>query len=146
MINEEKTIAPIFACLGYSAPENGKGGIAVGYTVNSEAVAKYTRITGKTLEYGVFAVSKDRLGNSDMFGTDGAPAEGVISYDVTARGFSMFELKITGFTDEYKNVKLALGAYVASIDGDTMEYSYLQPGTPNEGEKYCFVSYNDIIS
>ena len=34
---------------------------------------------------------------------------------------------------------------MAVTDGETTGYSYLQFGTPNENEKYCFVSYNDII-
>ena len=38
-----------------------------------------------------------------------------------------------------------MGAYVATIDGETTEYSYMQGGESNENEKYCFVSYNDII-
>ena len=29
--------------------------------------------------------------------------------------------------------------------GETTEYSYMQFGTPAENEKYCFVSYNDIV-
>ena len=38
-----------------------------------------------------------------------------------------------------------MGAYVAVTEGETTEYSILQSGTPNENEKYCFVSYNDIV-
>ena len=37
-----------------------------------------------------------------------------------------------------------MGAYVAVNDGENIEYSYMQKGKPNEGEKYSFVSYNDI--
>ena len=143
--NEEKTIAPIFTCLGYSAPENGKGGIVVGYTVNGEAIAKFTNVTGKTLKYGVFAVLKEKLGDNDVFGADGTPTSGVVSADITSQQYNLFEIKILGFTDEQKDAKLALGAYVAVTNGDTTEYSYMQAGTPNDGEKYSFVSYNDIV-
>ena len=135
----------LFTCLGYSAPEDGRGGIAIGFTVNNEAIAEYEEITGKTLKYGVFAVLKDRLGNNDVFSEDGTVAEGAINADITSYEFALFELKIVGFTDEYKDIKLAMGAYVAVTDGETTEYSYLQSGTPNENEKYCFVSYNDIV-
>lgn len=146
MINAEKTIAPLFNCLGYSAPENGNGGIAIGYTVNSEAVAKYTTITGNALKYGVFVAVQDRLGDGDIFGEDDVPARGVITADITNQRFDLFELKVTGFADGNKDVKLAMGAYVAVTDGETTEYSYMQDGTPNESEKYCFISYNDIVS
>ena len=59
--------------------------------------------------------------------------------------FVAFELKIVGFADNQKDVKLALGAYVAVTDGETTEYSYMQVGSLGENEKYCFVSYNDIV-
>ena len=143
---EETPSAPaLFECHGYSSPEDGTGGIAIGYTVNNEAIVAYTEATGKTLKYGVFAVMKDRLGTNDVFGEDGAASEGVINAEITNYQFVAFELKIIGFTDEYKDTKLAMGAYVAVTDGETTEYSYMQGGEPNENEKYCFVSYNDIV-
>ena len=135
----------LFICLGYSAPENGKGGIAIGYTVNNEAIKEYTEATGKTVSYGMFVVLKDRLGDNDVFGADGTLADGVINIEIANHDYSWLELKIVGFTDEQKDTKLAMGAYVAVTDGETTEYSYMQSGTPNENEKYCFVSYNDIV-
>ena len=140
----EKT-TPLFTCLGYSAPENGIGGIAVGFTVNNEAIAEYEEITGKTLKFGVFAVLQSRLGNNDVFAEDGTVADGVINAEITNYEFVAFELKIIGFTDTQKDIKLAMGAYVAVTDGEATEYSYMQAGTPNENEKYSFVSFNDIV-
>ena len=135
----------LFICLGYSAPEDGRGGIAIGYTVNNVAIKEYTEATGETLKYGVFAVLQDRLGNNDVFSEDGTAADGVINAEITNYEFVAFEIKIIGFTDTQKDVKLAMGAYVAVTDGETTEYSYMQGGEPNENEKYCFVSYNDIV-
>ena len=135
----------LFTCLGYSAPEDGRGGIAVGYTVNNEAIKEYTEATGKTLKYGVFAVLQSKLGDNDVFADDGTVAEGVIDVEITKYEFVVFEIKIVGFTDEQKDTKLAMGAYVAVTDGETTKYSYIQDGTPNENDKYCFVSYNDIV-
>ena len=136
----------LFTCLGCSAPEDGRGGIAIGFTVNNEAIAEYTSITGKTLKYGVFAVLQDRLDDNDIFGEDGTPATGVISAEITNYSFVAFDLKVIGFTDTQKDTKLAMGAYVAVTNGETTEYSYMQDGTPNENEKYCFVSYNDVVN
>ncbi|MBQ8546684.1 MAG: leucine-rich repeat domain-containing protein [Clostridia bacterium] len=144
VIQGEKVDA-LFTCLGYSAPEDGRGGIAIVFTVNNVAIEAYEEATGKTLKYGVFAVLQSRLGDKDVFAQDGTVADGVINADITSYEFALFELKIVGFTDEYKDIKLAMGAYVAETDGETTEYSYLQSGTPNENEKYCFVSYNDIV-
>jgi len=135
----------LFTCLGYSAPETGTDGIAIGYTVNNEAIKAYGQATGKTLKYGVFAVLKDRLGDNDVFGEDGTVADGVINAEISSYEFVAFELKIIGFADEQKNVKFAMGAYVEVSDGEKTEYSYMQDGTPNENEKYCFVSYSDIV-
>ena len=141
---EEKTDA-LFTCLGYSASENGRGGIAIGYIANSGAIAEYTKTTGKALKYGVFAVTHEKLGDRDIFSKNGTVADGVVNAEIKNYEFVAFELKIVGFTDALKDIKLALGAYVAITDGEAIEYSYLQPGTPNENEKYCFVSYNDIV-
>ena len=132
-------------CCAAVPPENGTGGIAIGFTVNNEAIAEYEEITGKTLKYGVFAVLKDRLGDNDVFSEDGTAADGVINADI-ADEFVAFELKIEGFTDKYKATKLAIGAYVAVTEDEATEYSYMQSGTPLENEKYCFVSYNDIVN
>jgi len=145
-ISNDKVAPALFTCLGYSAPEDGRGGIAIGFTVNNEAIAEYDEISGKTLKYGVFAVLQSRLGDNDIFGKDGTQAEGSIIAEISSYKFASFELKITGFeTNEHKALKLAMGAYAAVTDGETTEYSYMQSGEPNENEKYCFVSYNDIV-
>ncbi len=141
--NESKAL---FICLGYSAPEFGEGGIAVGFTVNNEAITEYQTVTGKAVKYGVFAVLQNKLGGNEIFGEDGATSEGVISADITNYEFAAFELKIVGFTDEQKGTKFAMGAYVCVAGKEATEYSYMQDDA--EGEKvgnYYFVSYNDVI-
>ena len=139
-------IEPLFKCLGYSAPINGTSGIAIGFTVNNGAIAEYTEVTGKALKYGVFAVAKEKLGDSDIFGSDGTTASNVISAEITNYSFVAFDLKVIGFTDENKGYKLAMGAYVAVTDGENTKYSYMQDNT--KGDKignYYFASYNDIV-
>lgn len=145
MYNETNEVCALFICLGYSAPEDGRNGIAIGYTVNIEAIKEYETITGKTLKYGVFAVAQSKLGTNDIFANDGTAADGVINAEITNYSFTSFEIVIVGFTDEYKGQKLAMGAYVTVTDGETTEYSYIQYGTPSENEKYCFITYNDIV-
>jgi len=143
--NEAEELAPLFTCLGYSAPEDGRGGIAIGFTVNNAAIKKYEEGTSKTLKYGVFTVLQSKLGDNDVFGEDGTAASGVLSADITHSKLKAFELKVVGLTDEQKDIKLAMGAYVAVTDGEATEYSYMQEGEPDENEKYSFVSYNDIV-
>ena len=135
----------LFTCLGYSASEDGRGGIAIGFVVNHDSIDQYEKVTNSTVEYGVFAIVKDRLGENDIFDEDGNMTKGAISANISSYDFDMFELRIVGFTDTQKDIKLAMGAYVAVTDGETTEYSYMQGGEPNENEKYCFVSYNDIV-
>ena len=140
-----EAVAPLFNSIGYSAPENGKGGIALGYLVNNAAIDEYASYTGKSVKYGVFAVLKDKLGENDVFAQDGTVVSGAITAEISTTENTAFEIKITGFTDDQKNIKIAMGAYVMLTDGTTAEYSYMQAHAPNEGEKYNFVSFNDII-
>ena len=135
----------LLVCLGYSAPENGGDGIAIGYTVNNEAIVEYTTATGKKLKYGVFAVLQEKLGTNDIFDEKGKASNGVINAEIDSYQYVSFELRIVGFTDKYKDTKIAIGAYTAVTEGDTTVYSYMQLGIPNEGEKYCFISFNDIL-
>ena len=135
----------LFNCLGYSSPQNGRQEMVIGFTVNNEAITEYINITGKTIKYGVFAVLKKNIENDDIFGNNGALADGIISAEISEYGFVAFELKIVGFTDEYKNAKLAMGAYVAAVSSEGVEYSYIQSAAPNENEKYFFASYNDVV-
>ena len=144
-IHRVATEAPaLFKCLGYSVQSFGKGGVALAYSVNGEAIEEYTLKTGNSLKYGVFAVLKDKLGDNDVFSADGTVADGVINAEVSGYALSVFEIKVTGFSDEQKDIKLAIGAYVEIENECAKEYSYMQFGTPNDGEKYSFVSYNDI--
>ena len=142
----EVVALPIFTCLGYSSLENGDASISIAFNTNSKAMEEYTKVTGKTLKYGVFAVSQDKLGDKDVFGADGSLVTGAISFDVTDYEYSAFALKIIGFADNQKAAMLAMGAYVAVTDGETTTYSYLQDD--QKGEKvgnYYFVSYNTIV-
>ena len=143
----EEGLEALFTCLGYSAAENGDGGIAVGYTVNKTAINTYEEIANVSLNFGVFAISQEKLGTGDVFDENGSLAANAISFDVTGYEYSAFVLKIVGFTDAQKDVKLAMGAYVAVNDGETTEYSYMQDD--KKGEKigdYYFASYNDIVA
>ena len=135
----------LFKCLGYSAPEYRVGELAIGYLVNSEAIKEFETITGNTVRYGVFVVTKNSLGENDVFDENGTLVSGAVSADVTLGAHEMFELKITGFKDENKNTELAIGAYICVKDGDIATYSYMQAGEAQENEKYSFVSFNAIL-
>lgn len=139
-------VNPLFVCLGYSSPENGRDGIVIGYTVNEDAINAYEANTGKVIEYGVFAVLKDNLGTNDIFNDDGTSPNGVVTVGIKKNEYASFEFKILGFNDDQKDIELAMGAYVKVANEDETEYSYMQSGIPDEGEKYSFISYNEIAN
>ena len=143
---EETEMPALLVCLGYSAPENGDGGISIKYAVNGTAIAEYERVTGATLSYGMFATTKQAVGNGDIFDLDGNTVNGAIALDVTKSGFTFIALKMVGFDKENsKEAFFAIGAYaITTLEGEK-SYSYLQEGTPLEGEKYAFIKYNDFV-
>jgi hypothetical protein len=138
----------LFTYSGESTPEFAeRDAIAIGFNVNIAAIIEYEAITGSSVSYGVFAVSKDRIGNNPIFDANGKAADGVISACVESRNSVSFTLKIIGFSNtQYHDSRFAMGAYVAVNNGESTEYSYLQGGEPAEGESYYFISYNDIVN
>lgn len=136
----------LFDCLGFSAPEDGTNGIAIGYTVNLEALKDFEEVTGKVINYGVFAGLKDRVGNQPIFDASGKATEGVVSVDLTSYGYPSFNLKVVNFTDAYRYALLTMGAYVVTKSGDVTEYTYIQGGEADENEIYYFTSYDKVVS
>ena len=144
--SNSESVQKLFECLGYSTQMYDSCGISISFRVDSEAVKAYEALTGTSLEYGVFVVLQEKLGENDIFSDDGKATDGVINAVIKEHSFCAFELKITGFDDSQKNVKLALGAYVKSISNGKAEYSYIQENEPNEGAKYSFATFNEIVS
>ena len=134
----------LVVCYGYSFSEYSDG-YSVKYSVNKEAVEEYEAITGDTVSYGIFAVTKNSLGENDVFSSDGTTVSGAVVAEIGNTQFSLIELKIVDIADDQKDVKLAIGAYVGVNNGEATEYSYVQAGTKADGEKYVFDSYNDIV-
>ena len=140
------TIDAMFTCLGYSAPEFGNGGISIGFAANQDSIETYEKETGKTVNYGLFAVSKSKAGSNTVFDENGALLDGAIRTDLTGRGYDLFELRIVGFTkEEHKAAEIAMGGFVAVKDENGTTYSYMQADAPNENENYSYVSYNEIV-
>ena len=135
----------MFTFVGFSIPENGDAGFVVKYTVNNEAIALYKELTGKDVAFGLYAATETKLNGGDIFDEEGMPNEGALKAEVGS-GFMILELKVAGFTtEEQKAEKLALGVYVETTFEETKEYSFLNQEIPAEGDKYFFVSYNDVL-
>ena len=128
----------IFETNGYSIPEDGRGQIAICFAVNKEALNDYESIMSEKLTYGAFAIAYKNIGDGEIL--DNAKA---IKTEIN-RDFKSFEMKITGIkTEEQMNAKISFGAYVISKEG---KISYLQAGTPNEGEGYYYTSYQAVLN
>ena len=147
-VSTDEKVPALFVCLGYSGPETDEvDGVSIRYTVNTQAIENYENLTGKTVSYGLFAAAKEKLGDKDILSKDGEAADGVVKAEFQNRQYVFLEIKMVGFdTDERKNAKFAIGAYVETTFGETKEYSYLQKGTPSQGDKYYFASYKEILS
>ena len=145
-VEKSEKLDALFICLGYAVQEYGNSGIAIGYAINNKAIDNYKEITGATLKYGGFVALKDKIVNDSIFGNDGNAVEGAKITDISDRKFDLYEFKVTGITDDYKSVKLAMGVYVAVTSNETTKYAYLQNGTLAEGEKYVFTSYNELVN
>ena len=142
------TEAPaLFTCLGYSTPESGNGGISIGYRINGEAILAYEEITKETVSYGLFATTKQGLGEDDIIDENGEAGNGTLIADIGNEDFAFIFIKMFGFdTEESKKAEFAIGAYVGTTKEDVTTYSYLQASEPAEGEKYAFIKYNDFVT
>lgn len=143
--NNTVTVAPaLITVKGESVPEYEFSGITVGYYVNNEAIKDYEATMGVDIQYGVFAVLKDRLMENDVFDSKANASSGVIAAEISSHEFFSFSLKITGFNEAQKDVKIAMGAFVREISGDEIKHAYFQKTKPTDGEKYSFICYNDV--
>ncbi|MBQ4585312.1 MAG: leucine-rich repeat domain-containing protein [Clostridia bacterium] len=149
--NVIETIPALFVNQGYSTKEYADGGFSISFAVNKTAIQRYNQVMGEDITYGIFAVAQqnaqqavgDEKVDKDIINADGTTVKGVASVEFSKHNYDVFAIRITGFeTDEHKDAKLALGAYV--IDGDKV--TYLQVGTPAEGAKYCYTSYNEQVT
>ncbi len=140
----------LFINHGYSVSEDDEGnatGITVTFKANVKAIEEYETIARKTVKYGLFATTRSGIGSDNIFDENGAANQKAITVAFPGREYTSFSLKMLGFdSDASKNADFAIGAYVVTTFEGADKYSYLQVGTPNEGDKYCFVKYNDFVS
>ena len=141
---QEEALEALITCNGYSVENKETGnGIVIGYRLNQAAMDKYYELTGKTVKYGIYAAAKTALGDNDIIGADGTPANGSVIAEINT-GYVALQLKMGGFDD--LDAQFTMGAYLVFGEGEGKEYAYIEGGTPLEGEKYYFVSYNSVAN
>jgi hypothetical protein len=134
-----EALPALFTNLGYTTPEYEDGGIGIKIVVDHEAISDYETLTGETVSYGMFIVTRKILGENDIVNENGEISSGVISLEMPKGKFDIMTMKLTGFdTDAQKSAEFAFGAYV--IAGN--KASYIQEGEKLDGDKYVFVSFN----
>ncbi len=142
--NETTETKELFSCLGYSTQGYSNGGIQISFVVNYDAIANYNAIKGTNIKYGIFAVSKENAQGKEIVNASGEGAKGVACVDFSKHSYDIFAIRVVGFALDkaYMSAQFALGAYV--IEGDKV--SYLQEGTPTEGDTYFYTSYNEQVN
>ncbi|MBQ7761555.1 MAG: leucine-rich repeat protein [Clostridia bacterium] len=140
-VNNDKSSPALFTNQGYSTQEYSNGGVQVSFMVHYDAIENYNTVKGTNIKYGIFAVSKANAQGKQIVNADGTGASGVACADFSARTYDIFAIRVIGFKADatYMEAQLALGAYV--IDGEKV--SYMQVGTPADGNTYCYTSYNE---
>ena len=112
--------------------------MAICFTVNKDALNEYEAINGDAITYGVFAIAYKSITDKEIIDTESAVTAEV------GREYVSFEFKLVNIeTEAHKNAQISFGAYVVDKNG---KIAYIQPGTPNEGDKFAYITYNTIAN
>ena len=133
-----ENVNAILTTNGYSVPEDGRGQIAICFAIDKNSLSEYESIMSESLTIGVFAIAYNNIGDGEILDNEKAIKAEVV------KSYKSFEMKITGIqTEEQMNAKISFGAYIVDKNG---KISYLQSGTPNEGERFYSISYNALLN
>lgn len=108
----EDKIPALFITRGYSYTE--KGGIAQGYGVNREAIAKYERLTGEKVSFGGVLALRDVIGNLNPLDNKGEPINASVKKnDFTDTKYSIINIMVQGIPQElFESAKIVCALYV----------------------------------
>ena len=129
--------SPIIVALGYSVRDElgARNGLDGGYQINDELLTLYESINGPVKIGIIIANANDASENglvNELFKIISSKA---LQVELTERGYSAFNLSITGINSEtLKSLDLLITSYVvADLDGDgTLEISYVQYTMPEK--------------
>ena len=122
--NEITLGAMISTSGGYSV--NGNGGLAGGWTVDTDLVTLFNDYNEKDVQFGIFMVNPSHLA-SEKFMTGYMPnladgKSGALVVEMTGTEHSNFAFQISGFnSDELEKLELVITAY-AYVEGEDVEY------------------------
>ena len=122
--NEITLGAMISTSGGYSV--NGNGGLAGGWTVNTDLVTLFNDYNEKDVQFGIFMVNPSHLA-SERFMAGYTPnladgKSGALVVEMTGTEYASFAFQISGFnSEELKELELVITAY-AYVEGEDVEY------------------------
>ncbi|MBQ8738327.1 MAG: leucine-rich repeat protein [Clostridia bacterium] len=122
--NEITLGAMISTSGGYST--NANGGLAGGWTVNTDLVTLFNDYNEKDVQFGIFMVNPSHL-TSNSFMVNYAPnlaegKSGALVVEMTGTEYANFAFQISGFnSEELKKLELVIAAY-AYVEGEDVEY------------------------
>lgn len=119
VVDKSNETAKIFKWIGYSRNEiAGSEAIMNSFGVNRTALDEYNKYAQeKITEYGLTAAIAESVTDGDIFASNKG-----VSVDFTNRGYDVFEMKVSGLTDDTKKATaLYVTAYIKI--GDTVYYA-----------------------
>lgn len=131
----------IFIFKGYSL---GPQGVAIGYNVDYEVLNKYEELSGKTLDIGMVLAPFDSLdGNNPLDAQSNAitlESGKVIKAPLNSYNTVFYDLILTSVTDDLKDVRLAIAAYICN----GTETKYVQAN--GLSDTVTGISYNEMYA
>ena len=143
-VNEE-AYAPIFELLGVSASMS-EGSVCVGYSFDKASYDAYTRVTGKTISFGVVGIIPPENVDMDTFepvNTDLTPYDNYTILANITDQYASFDFIINGFTSEYYDTALTMCAFVG--DGTKVDYITSENGETVQLEYATTFTFNDKL-
>lgn len=146
----EEHVRTMFTAAGYSVPQfGGKVAIALGFTVDTEAIEAYEEILGIELSFGFVTASETYVerGTSPLDESGNVATENqnaVIKTDVTSKSINHMEVKLN-LPSAAANAEFLISGYVLEQNGEAMTVSYIQANKAVKDNRFEYVSYNSLV-
>ena len=113
----EETIPSIFITRGYSYTD---GGIAQGYGIDRDALARFETLTGEKLKFGGVLAVRSVIGDNNPLDNEGNPTHSTVqSIDLTDTEYSIINVMVSGIPDSMRGSEGILCALYINVGGQT---------------------------
>ena len=127
----------------------GPVAIALGFTVDTEAIEAYEEILGIELSFGFVTASETYVerGTSPLDESGNVATENqnaVIKTDVTSKSINHMEVKLN-LPSAAANAEFLISGYVLEQNDEAMTASYIQSNKAVKDNRFEYVSYNSLV-